>query len=92
MNVKKGDLAIQIISTCGNEGQIVSILEFSGDTNFTDGVFRVNCWYVEYQQLTPCLGAPDSKYAVCPDAWLRPVSGIPEVDTIDTEHPIEEST
>lgn len=50
MNCKKGDLAIVVISTCGNEGKIVRCVEFAGDQRRISpvGDFEYDpCWIVE---------------------------------------------
>ncbi len=96
MNVKKGDLAIVIKSACGNEGQIIEVMKFLG----TNPIFQKRQWFKGGYGLTwlikfqnPVRNTRGVLYieCPCPDAWLRPVSGLPEVDTIDTEHPVEES-
>jgi hypothetical protein len=94
MNVKQGDLAIQIKSAAGNSGRIVRVLQFLGAFPFYDGRHwhrdEADCWLVEYER--PIFTANGHKALICPtpDAWLRPISGIPEEESTDTNQPIKE--
>lgn len=105
MNVKKGDLAIIIKSFAGNEGKIVEVVEFLGSDpkfkgmQFGDGLG--SCWLVRSDKQTLNIGASfpklhmDEQVGVTselpiPDAWLRPVSGLPDRDDITTDQPIKE--
>lgn len=83
MNVKAGQKAIIIKSFVGNEGKIVEVLEYLGENpvygagrpwNTGDGP----CWLIQgFENMTNTLGKVFSK-APIPDAWLRPVSDIPD--------------
>lgn len=91
MNCKPGDLAIQIKSYAGNEGQIVFIEKYIGAVNFVNLKFTVNdCWHVKYQCKTPDFIGQFSEFGSVPDSWLRPVSGLPDTEDTDIEQPIKE--
>lgn len=92
MNVKEGDLAIQIKSAAGNEGRIVTVGKFLGNHKFYNGPYE-NCWFVKFQSLANTrsrLGltenATDS--GIIPDSWLKPISGLPEGVDVDVEVPV----
>lgn len=89
MNVKPGDLAIQIKSNAGNEGQIVKVISFYGSSDRGPCPRYLNCWYVEYQHSTPDEGGIFDKFGYADDSWLRPVSGLPlqEDENIDIKEP-----
>jgi|SRR6185369_3705635 len=100
MNVKPSDLAIQIKSVTDNAGKIVKVLSFLGEApvydgavwNIADGV----CWLVEYTSLSKSVrsfGGDEVRYSrisPVPDAWLRPISGLPDADKLEDEKPIKE--
>lgn len=78
MNVKQGDLAIQYISSCGNQGVILSVKGYLGEIEYLCGNIHKDVWMVEYQTPTP--NSWDNTlniYGFVPDAWLKPVSGLP---------------
>jgi hypothetical protein len=76
MNCQLGDLAIQISSRSGNEGRIVKVVKWYGVRNFTNGTHD-ECWLCEAPNVQPNYFFPAGHYAI-PDAWIRPVSGLPE--------------
>jgi hypothetical protein len=86
MNVKQGDLAIIIKSLAGNEGQIVSVVRpiigrhIRNDYNLI-GPF----WQVTKPGKILNVAGKMVIYGAIPDAWLRPVSGLPEINKIDSE-------
>jgi hypothetical protein len=67
MNCKKGDLAIIVKSMAGNEGKIVTCLEFDPAVLFVGGIFPA--WRVD-RLLPTDQGRLDSWV---PAAWLRPI-------------------
>ncbi len=91
LNVKAGNLAIQIKSVAGNEGIIVEVVKFLGDgIQYINGqpwgyYGAENLWYIRNTRpVKSRLGKMVIDGAV-PDAWLRPVSGLPDVDEEETE-------
>ncbi len=93
MNVKQGDLAIQIKSLNGNDGAIVKIIQYLGVHPEYMGYLwhknRGGCWLVEYQKMGKAKGGLVNKFLPTPDSWLRPVSGLPlqEDEHIDIKEP-----
>jgi hypothetical protein len=87
MNVKQGDLAIIIKSLAGNEGRIVSVVEFLGTDQGFCGFPAVPSplWMVDSFLPIRNVGGWLAPSGVVPDAWLRPVSGLPEVEIADAE-------
>lgn len=91
MNVKPGDLAILIAGELA--GSIVNVIRFIRE-NEKEGRFysSITGWLVDdvggMDFICPC-GTP-TKTAVFPDAWLRPVSGLPDAEQIDQQEPIKE--
>lgn len=85
-NVKKGDLAITTYAiTPGNSGRIVKVLRRK--YNSYDGVR----WWIE------SVGTPMKANGLgmqmvghFPDAYLRPISGLPDTEDTDIEQPIKE--
>lgn len=91
MNCKQGDLAIVIRSIIPeNMGKIVKVGEFYGDQ---PRLGLKDAWRVELPSQATVKhedgGLRISMKGLCPDAWPRPVSGLPDEDTTDTEHPIK---
>ncbi len=91
LNVKAGNLAIQIKSVAGNEGIIVEVVKFLGDgIQYINGqpwgyYGAENLWHIRNTRpVKSRLGKMVIDGAV-PDAWLRPVSGLPDVDEEETE-------
>lgn len=89
MNCKSGDLAILIKSQAGNEGKICNVLHFVGENPVINGELfcygHGPCWMVEYASITRYGYGDPRKTGPCPDAWLRPVSGLPDEQTTDEE-------
>jgi len=83
MNVKQGDLAIIIKSLAGNEGRIVSVVKFLGAGQGLYGFPGVPSpvWIVTSISPIRNIGGWLAPSGVVPDAWLRPVSGLKEVET-----------
>lgn len=85
MNCKPGDLAITTYSELdGNSGRVVRVIEAHG---MYKGLFR---WLIE------SVGSPMNSRggSMCmeghfPDAYLRPISGIPDTETTDAEQPVK---
>jgi hypothetical protein len=82
MNVKQGDLAITVNTKLPeNIGKVVSVVKFLGD------IFGVkDVWLVDFNKPTNVdagSGIILSNIAHVRDAWLRPISGIPDADHID---------
>lgn len=72
MNCKPGDLAVFVHSTCGNEGKIVTCVEFVGEMEFLAPWGRAtfsDCWQI-YPSVNGCRGA---KTEYIPDEYLRPL-------------------
>lgn len=88
MNVKQGDLAVQIGSLAENHGKICRVIQFEGDI-WHEGVLQRDVWLVEYPSpVKTTLGHVDTQ-AYCCDAWLRPVSGIPDEQTEEESNKLE---
>lgn len=93
MNVKPGDLAIVVKSTCGNEGKIVFVESYIGRHKFWNG-HRENVWLCRFSgprrhrlsdlEMDVVL-ITDSEPSRIPDAWLRPVSGLPDTSDVDDQ-------
>jgi hypothetical protein len=83
MNVKPGDIAI-IIAT-QNAGSIVEVIEFCGDAFGLKDMWRIR----PTNKLKTWDGVITGSDGICRDAILRPVSGLPDVDVIETEKEIE---
>lgn len=84
MNCKLGDIAILVKTKYA--GHIVEVVgtffDFDEFGDFAE-------WRIRFQRPTRASdGALHIDY-VCPDAWLRPISGIPDEETID--EPIAET-
>lgn len=96
MNVKQGDLAIIVKSMAGNEGKVCKVLKFSGIRGYGDhggmADFVEQSWLCEFPRPIKFAhkGWIPSAVANVPDAWLRPISGIPDEESTDTNHPIKE--
>jgi hypothetical protein len=93
MNVKQGDLAICIKCRCiENVGSIVLVAEAVPSKPLDDGPM----WLVETPRATYGIDlstgisypVPAGAKVRMPDAWLRPVSGLPDTDEVDTSQPI----
>ncbi|KVO11742.1 hypothetical protein [Burkholderia ubonensis] len=85
MNCKQGDLAIIVHQSdaAPNLGRIVEVMEWRGEY----GLGKWPCWLVKAPRpmnvFDPLTRLPSqSVLGVIPDAWLRPVSGIPTADEI----------
>lgn len=86
MNVKPGDLAIQIKSLAGNYGAIVEIIEWIGTSYFISGHVLQNCWLAKYSHPVRDLSGEYVEDGFIPDHWLRPISGLPlDEETRQTE-------
>lgn len=91
MNVKAGQKVIQIKSVAGNTGSLHTVIEFLGiEPTFDNAIWYEDsdgpCWLCESFSQLPTLNGPATTIAPIPDAWLRPVSDIP-----DEEYEIEQS-
>jgi hypothetical protein len=80
MNCKTGDLAIVIHQSeaAPNVGRIVEVIEWAGER----GTGRWPCWVVKatspMNAFKPLTNEPTkSLEGIIPDAWLRPISGLP---------------
>ena len=84
MNVKKGDLAIIIASKSLPEviGRIVEVEEFLGDGENRWGCHCQTPVMIDHPHLP---GRVATNKLSCRDADLRPVSGLPDEDDVDTE-------
>lgn len=88
MNVKAGDLAIVTGGFPRYIGIIVTVDRFIGEV-----VGMANCWQITAPQPVERISlrtgrVTHGRRAMIPDAWLRPVSGLPDTDTTLTEQPI----
>ena len=91
MNVKQGDLAIQIKSIAGNEGAIVKVIEPYNDETFDGLRWCVGAgfkWLCEFTRPVKSDMGITYKIAPVPDAWLRPISGLPMEE--ETEQKLKE--
>lgn len=84
MNVKPGDLAIQIKSIKNNDGRVVKIIEFLGGITYWEG-FEPDNWLCEVNDQIQRHPKYSPGLAAIPDAWLRPVSGLPLQEDEHTE-------
>lgn len=82
MNVKPGDLAIVIKGE--SAGRICIIISFWGD--FAGESY----WRVEHCAPVPTVTGAMMRTPLCPDSWLRPVSGLPDAEHTDEREPIKE--
>jgi hypothetical protein len=89
MNVKTGDLAIQIKSLCGNEGKICKVLRYLGEIEYMGG-FKAISWDVEYPRPVKNTIGMLVKSCPIPDSHLRPISGLPDDEEIKEENNIRE--
>lgn len=90
MNCKPGDLAIIIRAPFvpENVGRIVKVLKFVG---VDDGGERSDWWRVESGGLPiKGRGGVFVLNGIVPDAYMRPVSGIPDTEEADAKQPIKE--
>lgn len=88
MNVKQGDLAIVMHSETGrNLGKIVEVIKLLGESPVFDGrswgIGDGLLWLVEAKgaPISVRFGPPLAVVPM-PDAWLRPISGIPLNDEV----------
>jgi hypothetical protein len=93
MNVKQGDLAILIKSSCGNEGVVGVVGEYLAPNEIficENGILRKwfpePGWMIRFPRpVMGSCGVSQITFIVC-DSWLRPVSGLPiEEETKQTE-------
>jgi hypothetical protein len=91
LNCKPGDLAIVMYSETGlNLGKIVEVIKLLGETPEFDGQFwNIDdgpSWLVEAKG-SPilCSVGPPLSVVPIPDAWLRPISGVPVDEEITDE-------
>lgn len=90
MNVKQGDLAYIVPPATQNVGRIVEVMRFRGIENGY-AVWVVRAKGEPLAGLSRSTGQPGSAAEVgCFDIALRPISGVPLNDDIETEKPIEE--
>lgn len=95
MNVKQGDMAIQIISSAGNEGKIVEVLEYMGmaPVRYNNQLWRNAgdgpMWLVRYQNKVISKKGWKSDKMPSLDAWLRPVSGLEDSFEEESEKELE---
>lgn len=94
MNVKQGDLAILIKSTTGaSVGAICEVVEWRGRREWPDGRVIEHAWNVRFANpiLVFLLGTDGKMHphrqreAVVDDSWLKPISGLDDDDSIETE-------
>lgn len=95
LNCKQGDLAIIVKSTCGNEGKIVRCLELLHTEWITD-VNGVRRNYVGGGRYVWCIDRTINfkslrtgyitQMAYCSDAYLRPLRGDLDDETIEEEN------
>lgn len=90
MNIKPSDkLAFIVKSEAGNEGAIVEILEFAGESPFYDGYYwgvgEGPCWLVKFQRPTRNCHGEKSRIGPVPDAWLKPIRDNPGNESFVTE-------
>lgn len=97
MNVKQGDLAIFIYRGSGtNAGKIVEVCEFvpAGSAFVRDGrnwkTIRPGWWVKSSNGLIHSVGRFFHMEGVVADLCLRPVSGLPDTETIDEQEPLKE--
>jgi hypothetical protein len=88
MNVKTGDLAIVTKSWANNEGLIVTVGEFRPN-KFSHGP-TADAWLCSWQR--PVLNAAGKLVTSSPihDCYLKPISGLPELEDAPAEEPIKE--
>ena len=84
MNCKPGDLAIVIRATTSARGKIVEVIERADDV---DGL---PAWLVRFQGAAVVRNKESGAMTLgcdadCPDAWLRPISGVPVLDEVSDE-------
>lgn len=88
MNVKQGDLAIAIhAGNPGNIGRIFEVIRFVGQREF-NGISGP-AWLVRavgIKATTACGGQTSEALAF--DAWLRPISGIPDQEETTKQEPV----
>lgn len=91
MNCKPGDLAIVIKSIVPeNIGKIVKVVRFSKNDPRFGPMWILECESVRNVVGLRSLGKLPRRTDLPlhgPDDWLRPVSGLPMTDDIDTEIP-----
>lgn len=101
MNIKQVPcLAILIRSAAGNEGRIVEVKRFLGSNPIYRGEHWATgegpCWEIEfageasapaiYRHLDDSISpAGAERTGAVPDAWLRPISGVPVTDEVTDE-------
>lgn len=84
MNVKPGDLGIVIKGdSAGRICVVVSLWGYSEGESY---------WRVEHRDPVPTRSGAMMKAPLCPDSWLRPVSGLPDTEHTDEREPIKELT
>jgi len=90
MNVKPGDLAIQIKSTRGMEGRICKVIRYIGFCMYDNLSCDYDTWECEIQ--SPQFNIFGVRFDAVPisDSWLRPISGIPDTDKVEDEKPVKE--
>ena len=76
MNCKPGDLAIVRYAHTPVIGKIVEVIERSDD------VLGLPAWRVQFQGIAKVRNKETGQLTLgcdadCPDAWLRPISGVP---------------
>ncbi|MBA1366232.1 hypothetical protein [Burkholderia gladioli] len=89
MNCKPGDLAILIHASLEeNIGKIVKVLSSSQGNGNGMPWWHISCESMEFgSDLTGQVRLPVSRLVQlqCPDAWLRPISGVPVTDDVTDE-------
>lgn len=91
MNVKPGDLAIVVRTISGKHiGAIVTVEKSIPEFTFPDGVNYGPLWEVRWSRKFEFFGGGFGHLAWVPDAWLRPVSGLPDTEHTDEREPIKE--
>lgn len=93
MNVKPGDLAIQIKSWANNQGKICKVIGPMGYNPLFEGRIWLPgegfCWMVEYHSPIKVNHGFKVKICPCPDSWLRPVSGLPDEQHTEEDNKLE---
>lgn len=84
MNCKPNDLAMIIKSMAGNEGKIVTCIRLVDD-QFNYGPSYGPIWETDTILLTVGMHTKTYKasHSHVPDAWLRPIKGLDELEDID---------
>ncbi len=95
LNCKKGDMARQVVSLCGNEGTLHEVVEFVGSVDFAISGVQQNVWKTRRawpgnrMSQTGVFFSPELDCLI-PDAWLRPIRPGDLDEEITTQEPVGE--